>query len=458
MQLNLSLSPSQRRGPFESCRLSVLIREVQDVLTGFGDDGGEDRVGGRAGSQADSTPEAEDGIQYRPDRVGERTSIEDRDRVSDRMAPTDESGTIRLVLNDTACLVLHRGDVSGPDRLFAAGSWTAGSQKSTDFGHELCFDEQVLEGRMSDICRLRRKGNFRIRRQLDLAISRPEIGQRNAADLCVVLGRHQHRQTGGNRSITARELGPILRVGDLVAIRFLAARLVAGRPHHAGLHVAQKEVRAPRVTGHILAPPGHGHVAPAAVAGSRGRDHHRIPPIGQHVRTGCRSVRRGETPKDRRDQIAHFGGALHLFGTRPGHKHVARHPLLEQQFGCLDDRVRMETFDHRAIVENVAQCNECHALVMGHVALHDRDRGSRWQPPRGVVERFAEAIPVSRSGVAESSEVLNGGFGPDHRGERGRVRSYDDVLAQAALQAEAGHAEARILVCERQVSFVECRF
>ena len=39
-------------------------------------------------------------------------------------------------------------------------------------------------------------------------------------------------------------------------------------------------------------------------------------------------------------------------------------------------------------------------------------------------------------------------------GERGRIGRDDGVLAQAALQPEAGHAEVRILVGELQVAGV----
>ena len=40
----------------------------------------------------------------------------------------------------------------------------------------------------------------------------------------------------------------------------------------------------------------------------------------------------------------------------------------------------------------------------------------------------------------------------DHRRQRGRVRRDDDVLAQAALESQPGHAEARVLVGELQVA------
>ena len=49
-----------------------------------------------------------------------------------------------------------------------------------------------------------------------------------------------------------------------------------------------------------------------------------------------------ETPQDRRNQLAHIRGAPDLVRSRPGDQNVARHPLLEQELGRLDDRRRVE--------------------------------------------------------------------------------------------------------------------
>ena len=304
----------------------------------------------------------------------------------------------------------------------SAGPWAAGRQEGADLGDELGLHEQVLEGRVRDVGRLRREGDLRVRRQLDLASVRAEVGQRHAADLRVVLRRHDDGQAGRDRAVATGELGVILRVGDLVAVRLRAAGLVARRPHRAGVHVAQEEIAAPRVAGHVLAPAGHRHVAPAAVAGSRGRHHDRVPPVRQQVRPRDRVVGRGESTEDRRHEIAHVGGALHLFGTRPGHEHVARHPLLEQQLRRLDDRVGMEALDHRAVVEDVAEGHQRHPLVMGHVALHDRDRRAL----RGAGAPCSRAPPGSRTARPLRRRSTGRSSGPRPRAGsslRGRSRT-----------------------------------
>jgi hypothetical protein len=84
-------------------------------------------------------------------------------------------------------------------------------------------------------------------------------------------------------------------------------------------------------------------------------------------------VGRGEPPDDRRDEIADVGRALDLLGPGPGHEDVARHALLEQEFGRLDDRIGMEPLDHHVAVEDVAEGHQRHPLVVGHVASDDGD-------------------------------------------------------------------------------------
>ena len=73
---------------------------------------------------------------------------------------------------------------------------------------------------------------------------------------------------------------------------------------------------------------------------------------------------------------------------------------------------------------------------------------------RRVVERFVEAVAAARAGCREALEVARSRLRIDHGRERGGIGRDDGVLAQAALQAEAGHAEVRILIGELQVARV----
>ena len=166
----------------------------------------------------------------------------------------------------------------------------------------------------------------------------------------------------------------LLRVTDLVRVRLAATRLVARRPHAATLHVAEEQVAAPCIASDVLPPAGHREVAPTAITRSRRGHHHRIPPVREHVRPRGLVVGGPETPQHRRNQLAHVRGAPYLVRSRPGNQDVARHPLLEQELGRLDDRRRVEAPDHHAVVEDVADGRQHHPLVVRHVAPHDGDR------------------------------------------------------------------------------------
>ena len=65
---------------------------------------------------------------------------------------------------------------SAARRATAAGGSPASAPTS---GDELGLHEQVLEGRMRDVGGLRRQDDLGVRRQLDLAAARAEIGQRH---------------------------------------------------------------------------------------------------------------------------------------------------------------------------------------------------------------------------------------------------------------------------------------
>ena len=69
-------------------------------------------------------------------------------------------------------------------------------------------------------------------------------------------------------------------------------------------------------------------------------------------------------------------------------------------------------------------------------------------------ERLVEAIATARAERGEAREILRRGLRIDHGREPGGVGSDDNVLAEAALQAQAGHAEVRILVGELEVAGV----
>ena len=110
-----------------------------------------------------------------------------------------------------------------------------------------------------------------------------EVRDGHPAHFRVVFGRDQHLQGGRKRPVAARELGAVLVEGDLVAVGLGADRLVGRRPDLAAGDVPQEDVGAPVVAGGVLAPAGHRQVAPGAVAGSGGGEHHGIAAVGEQL-------------------------------------------------------------------------------------------------------------------------------------------------------------------------------
>ena len=233
---------------------------------------------------------------------------------------------------------------------------------------------------------------------------------------------------------------------------------MTGRPYVPGARVPKVQIRAPRIACHVFAPARHCHVPPAAVPRARGCHHDRVAPVRQHVRAWRRIARRGEAPQHRRHEVTHVCLARDLVPERPRDQHVAWHPLLQQQLGRLDDGLGMEAPDHRRIVQDIPDGHQRHRLVVRHVAVHDRHRRVFRESTPGEVERFAQPIWTARSGGRQADEIPDRRLGLDHRSQCRGVRGDHEVVAEAPLEAEARHAEARILVGALEVTRIEGRF
>ena len=111
-----------------------------------------------------------------------------------------------------------------------------------------------------------------------------------------------------------------------------------------------------------------------------------------------------------------------------------------------------------AAVDNVAQRHQRHSLMVGHVAADDGHRLALGKPPGGVVEGFTKSVAPGAPTFAKRAKLRDRGLRIDHRGERRGVWGDHDVLAEPALQAEAGYTEARVLIGLGEVAGVETRF
>ena len=146
---------------------------------------------------------------------------------------------------------------------------------------------------------------------------------------------------------------------------------------------------------------------------------------------------------------------------RPRHRDVARHALLQQQFGRLHHRLGVEARRaSRPSCSAFGDARRSHALVVRHVGAHDRDR----RRPRATRAACSRAPRTSRSapraaGLGQAREdSRSAARGIDHRRQRRRIGRDHGVFAQAALAAEAGNAETGILIGLLEVARVVCGF
>ena len=121
-------------------------------------------------------------------------------------------------------------------------------------------------------------------------------------------------------------------------------------------------------------------IFPAAVAAAGVRDHHVVSAVGQQLHFRHRRVRAGEDAHRRfRDRRQSYRKSESLGGVGIERRGLG-HPLLEQQRGRLEQRIRLESPLHRPIQQQIGQRQQAHALVMRHErANHGADcpRGRR---------------------------------------------------------------------------------
>ena len=132
---------------------------------------------------------------------------------------------------------------------------------------------------------------------------------------------------------------------------------------------------------------------------------------------------------------------------------LARHALLEEQLRRLHSRVGVKALDHPIGKERVGQGDERHAFVVSQVGAND-DAGHIRRPGLRcgvrvaicVVDGVKQSVLPLETDAGEPSQVGRARRRIDHRGQCRRVRSHNQLVAQAALQAEAGNAECFVLV------------
>ena len=256
------------------------------------------------------------------------------------------------------------------------------------------------------------------------------------------------------RAIAARELRAVFGERHFVAVGFDAAGLVRGRPDAAACHVTQENVRAAIVARRIFAPTRDALTQPPAVSGACRSQHDRIPGVRKKMRLRRGILRAAQPAHFRRLCATDTRRSLDFLGPWMGDRNVARRALLQQQFRRAHAGLRMKPRAHPAIEQHVRDGHDGHPLMVRHEGSHDRDVRAFRQTRRCVVERFVETIATACARRGEPGEIARRGLRIDHRCKAGSVGRNHHVLAQAAFETEAGHAEVRVLIGQLEVARV----
>src|SRR5690348_17155293 len=106
----------------------------------------------------------------------------------------------------------------------------------------------------------------------------------------------------------------------------------------------------------------------------------------------------------------------------------------------------MKFLAHGACVNDVVEGNNGHSLVMSHIRAHNRDLLAFRQARTRVVEGLVKSIRALASSPCEAFEISDRSYRFDHRGKRGGIRGYHQVLIEAPLQSKSWHTKTRVVI------------
>ena len=152
-ELNLGLGPRQRGRPLEGRWVAILVSESDHLLARRRDQRRKGDADARARRKPYAASKADDRIEHRADRVGERPAVDHRGRCPDPAAAAEEPTAVGFPLQAADRLAFDDHHVGEPDRRLAARPWPARRQESVQLGRTLGVHEQVGKRRVGRIGR-----------------------------------------------------------------------------------------------------------------------------------------------------------------------------------------------------------------------------------------------------------------------------------------------------------------
>ncbi len=449
------LRPHPRERGFAVKQRGVLesVDEGERIFPRVGRRGHERDLDAVARRHANAMAQGEDRVENCARRVGERAILDEHGRGAGRPPAAEEAGAVGLVLHAPEARARHRHRVRGERRLVLRRARPAAAEQPP--ASPLRLEEHLRKGGMGDVGSLRREDDFGVARHFDVPlVARPRRGvrQRDSPDLHVRLRGDDHLHARFDALVDAQEFSLVLGELRLVSLRAPERRLMPCRPSLAASHVAQVDPGAPGIGRGVVTPPGNRQAAPLGKSGTGHRHEHGVGTVRENLAARRRGIGRIEPPGRDRDFLADDPASRHLGDDRTGERgRVARDPLLQQQLGGLDCRVRVKPVSHAIREDGVVDREKDHPLVVGHERFDDGACRAGGQAPRRVVDRLVEAEVSARSLGREPTKVFRRSRRVREQREECRVGRDHELVRRNAAKAELRHAERAVLVVEVQV-------
>ena len=135
-----------------------------------------------------------------------------------------------------------------------------------------------------------------------------------------------------------------------------------------------------------------------------------------------------------------------------------RHAFLQQQLDRLNDRLGMEAVAQHAVLQDVGDGGDGHALMMRHEAAHHDIRRLVMNPGCGEIQRLVKAVAPLRAQARQSGKIPQRRLRIDHRRQTRGIGRDHPVLAKPAFQTQPRYAEIGVLIGHFQVAGIVAGF
>ena len=115
-----------------------------------------------------------------------------------------------------------------PRRVLVPGAGAAGAEDRLPVVDDLRLNKKIAERRMQRVRGRRRKDDFSVTRDLDLSARPAAVGDRDPAQLDIILGRNGDLGMGIDVVVPAAKLGAAFREDRLIILRAFERRLICG--------------------------------------------------------------------------------------------------------------------------------------------------------------------------------------------------------------------------------------